>query len=199
MSRQSPNPANSSLRAAQEARLGPRRCAAGPVPGSAFPRRGTLWWPLSHRSRPQSACVGHGTRAASASTVVAFDPQLRAAHDLANPLGCLKGQGKGLQHSVIAFCATHVLNALGAPFASLTGKLTRHERGPNRGRPCTKTRCGGPAHCIGRRRPQTTLAARIWPIRIIGRQRQIVFTSGCRCSHRAELCGTTPARRAPLP
>src|SRR5262249_49008917 len=37
------------------------------------------------------------------------------------------------RHSMIAICTAHVLNAVRAPTASFTSKLTRHERGANGG------------------------------------------------------------------
>jgi hypothetical protein len=194
MTRQSRQPAPSLLHTAQEALAGPRHGVAGSVPGWALPHGGTLRWHLSHHPGASEllACVGFGARVASTD-----------------------GLGPPLRHSAIAICIAHVLNSSRAPIASLTSKLTRHERGPNRRpngrRVCTETRCGT---SDGRQRASAsgvcrygqqilsasgciTIATRV-ATRRPRAQRGTSLASGRRSPHRAELCGLAPSRRAPL-
>jgi len=219
MTRQSRHSAPSLLHAVEEALDRPCRGVAGSVPGWALPHAGTLAWHLSRRRGTSGllACVGFGARAASTVTVVAFGQHNGATHQWTAAI--LKDGSKGpLRHGAIAFCIAHVLNSSGAPIASLTGKLTRHERGPNRGpngrRVCTETRCGT---SDGRQRANasgvcrhdhtrwetdnavwcTAVSSRLTPCDA-GAWRGTSLGSGRSLPHRAELCGFAPARRAPL-
>ena len=220
MTRHSRNSARSLLRTAKEALDGPRRGVAGSVPRWALPHLGTFRWRMSRHTGTSalSACVGFGTRAASTVTAVAFGQEGGATHQWTAAILQTDGLGIHLHHSAIAICAAHVLNSPRAPIASLSGKLTRYERGPNRRANrrgvWTETRCGA---SNGRQRANAP------HIRQYGRSRWQVFNdtwfvtgathvgvygTWARCSapltngrcraHRAELCGLTPARRASL-
>ena len=224
MTRQGRHSAPSLLHTAEEARSGPRRGVAGSVPGWALPPHGTLGWPLSRYPEPSAllACVGFGTRAASRVTSVAFAQYGGATQQWTAAIlkTGLKTDGWGilLRQSAIAFCIAHVLNSSRAPIASLTSKLTRHERGPNRGpnerRVCTETRCGT---SDGRQRVNASGVRRndhtrwethnaAWCIAVSSRftargtraKRHASLASGRRSPHRAELCGLASTRRAPL-
>ena len=220
MTRQGRHSAPSLLHTAEQARSGARRGVAGSVPGWPLPHCGTLGRLLSHRSRTsaQSACVGFGAQAASKVAAVAFAPRGGATHQWMKTDLKTDGSGISLRHSAIAICIAHVLNSSGAPIASLTSKLTRHERGPNRGpnrrRVCTETRRGTSdgrqrANAPGVRRydrswwqvfsdtwwitgatPVAACRPRAWC--------SAPLTSGRYRPHRAELCGPASARRAPL-
>ena len=220
MTRQSRHSAPSLLHPAEEALSGPRRGVAGSVPRWALPHFGTLRWHWSRHPRTGelSACVGIGARAASRVTVVAFAQHSGATHQWIEETLNTDGSGVAWRHSAIAICIAHVLNSSRAPIASLTSKLTRHERGPNRGpnerRVCTETRCGT-SH--GRQRANAPGVCRhghsewqifnaAWCIAGCARfaprdprtQHDASVPSG-RCSpHRAELCGSASSRRAPL-
>ena len=220
MTRQSRQPAPSLLHTAEEALAGPRRGVAGSVPGWALPHAETLGWHLSRHAGMSTlpACVGFGARAASTVTVVAFGQCSGATHQWTDAILNTDGSGVPPRHGAIAFCIAHVLNSSRAPIASSTGKLTRHERGPNRGpngrRVCTETRCGT---SDGRQRVNASGVRRndhtrwethnaAWCIAVSSRftargtraQRSASLASGRRSPHRAELCGLASARRAPL-
>jgi len=194
MTRQSRHSAPRLLHAVEEALNGPCRGVAGSVPGWALPHAETLGWHLSRHAGMSTlpACVGFGARAAST--------------------------GVRPRHGAIAFCIAHVLNSSRAPIASSTGKLTRHERGPNRGpnerRVCTETRCGT---SDGRQRVNASGVRRndhtrwethnaAWCITVSSRftargtraRRRASVASGRRSPHRAELCGLASPCRAPL-
>ncbi len=217
MTRPSRNPAPNSFRAGKEALPGPHRCVAGPVPRSAFPRRGTLRWPVSRRleARQRSACAGFGARAASVAALVAFAPQGRSGQSRTTLPRGQDNSKNALRHSVIAFCTAHVLNSSQAPIASLTGKLTRHERRPNRGRYHAKTRCGA---CRSRNftlasLPDSRFCRRNFDADLIGsvircvcplvcllrKRAQATVTSRCGSAHRAKLCRSASPCIAPLP
>jgi len=222
MTRQSRQPAPSLLHAAEEALSGPRRCVAGSVPGWALPHCGTMRWHWSHHpgANARLACVGFGARAASMVTAAAFVQRSRATHQWTGAIPKTDGLGPPLgpplRHSAIAICIAHVLNSSRAPIASLTSKLTRHERGPNRGpngrRVCTETRC---RTSDGRQRASASGVCRHgqWQIfsaagcitvatRLAARgpraQWGTSLAGGRRSPHRAELCRLTPSRGAPL-
>ena len=223
MTRQSRHSAPSLLHTAEEARSGPRRRVAGSVPRWALPQRGTLGWHLSHHYGKSvlSACVGFGARAASRVTPVASAQRGGAMHQWTEAILKAGQRTDGLvtllRQSAIAICIAHVLNSSRAPIASLTSKLTRHERGPNRRpngrRVCTETRCSAPdgqrasssGFCRnGQSRWQIFSAARCiaasanFAAHEPRTRRSTPLASG-RCSaHRAELCGLAPSRRAPL-
>jgi hypothetical protein len=219
MTRSSRNPARGLLRTAEEALSRPRRALAGFVPGWALPRYGTLTRLSRHRGMSAlPACVGFGAQAASTLSAVAFGPPAAAAHQWTAAILKSDGLGIPLRHSAIAICITHVLNSSRAPTASLTGKLTRHERGPNqrpnRGRVCTETRCGASdgrqrANAPGIRRYDRSwrqVFSDTWwitgatPVAACGpcSWRRTSLTSGRYRPHRAELCGPAPARGTPL-
>jgi hypothetical protein len=222
MTRQGRHSAPSLLHTAEEARSGPRRGVAGSVPGWALPHYGTLGWHLSHHLGTSAllACVGFGARAASKAATVASSQRGAATHQWMKTDLKTDGFGITLKHSAIAICIAHVLNSTGAPIASLTSKLTRHERGPNRGpngrRVCTETRCGtsdggerASASGVSRhghsRWQVVSTAKRIadstsTPIAARGPRAQPCTTlaSGCCGADRAELCGLAPSCRAPL-
>jgi hypothetical protein len=163
------------------------------------------------RSGPRCGVSGH-------VPAVGFAQGSGAPHQWTETILKTHGSETFLQHSAIAICIAHVLNSSRAPIASLTSKLTRHERGPNRGpigrRVCTETRCsssGGHQRASaagvcrhGQSRWQIFSAA--WCI--AGRasfaprgprpQRGAALASGRCNAHRAELCGLAPSRRAPL-
>jgi hypothetical protein len=216
MTRPSRNPARSLLRTAEEALSRPRRAATGSVPRWALPHCGTLTGLSRHPGTSAlPACVGFGAQAASTLSAVALGQQAAAAHQWTAAILKSDGLGIPLGHSAIAICITHVLNSSGAPIASLTGKLTRHERGPNqrpnRGRVCTETRCGASdgrqrANASGIRRYDCPRAPSDWiagtttcvaPCRPRAR-RSASLTGGRYSPHRAELRGPASARRAPL-
>ena len=222
MTRQGRHSAPSLLHTAEQARSGARRRVAGSVPEWALPHCGTLGRHVSHRSRTSAlpACAGFGAQAASKVTAVAFAPRDVATHQWMKMDLKTDGSGISLRHSAIAICIAHVLNSSGAPIASLTSKLTRHERGPNRGpnewRVCTETRCrtsdgreraGASGVCRhGHSRWQVVTTA--WWIadansaRIATRgpraQPGTTLASGCCGADRAELRGLAPSCRAPL-
>jgi hypothetical protein len=219
MTRPSRNPARSSLRTAEEALSRPRRAAAGSVPGWALPHCGTLTGLSRHPGTSAlPACVGFGAQAASTLSAVAFGQRAAAAHQWTAAILKSDGLGIPLRHSAIAICTSHVLNSSRAPTASLTGKLTRHERGPNRrpnrGGVCTEARCGASdgrqrasASGIGQHdRSRWQAFSDTW--RITGAspfaacrpraRRSASLTSRRYRPHRAELCGPASARRAPL-
>jgi hypothetical protein len=199
---------------------GPRRGVAGPVPGWALPRIGTLGWHLSHRPETNvlSACVGFGARAVSRITAVVFAQPSGATHQWTAAILKTHGSRIPLPHGAIAICIAHVLNSSRAPIASLTSKLTRHERGPNRGpngrRVCTETRCGTSDGRQRASRPgvcrhghsQWQIFNAAWctagstPFATRGpRAKRGASLAGGRCSpHRAELCRLASSRRAPL-
>ena len=166
MTRHCRHSADNLLQAAEEAHAGPHCRRAGAVPGRAFPHLGTFRGYLSCHLQTDRlrARAGVGARAASA-----------------------------LEHSAIAICTAHVLNSVRAPSASFTKKLTRNERGPNRGagrrRKRTQTRCNAPS--CGARTPEAT---GLWSERL-----GAALRSGCRGPDREELCGPSSSRRAPLP
>ena len=194
MTRQSRNSANSLLRTAEEALSGPRRREAGSVPGWALPRSRTLGRFLPRRpgTSAQSACTGFGVRAASTSSDVAWGHSPRATHQYSPPALCTAGTGMPL---LIAICTAHVLNSPRAPIASLTGKLTRHERRPNRGRYCAKALCG--PYC-GRQRAAAGVNSGCTPIfRKVGWQRASV-AGRSRSPHRNELRGSASSCLTPL-
>jgi hypothetical protein len=219
MTRQSRHSAPSLLHTVEEALYRPRRGVAGSVPGWALPHAGTLGWHLSRLvgTSPLLACAGFGARAASTVTVVAFGQHSGATHQWTAAILKADGSNGPSRHGAIAICIAHVLNSSRAPIASLTGKLTRHERGPNRGpngwRVCTETRCGT---SDGRQRANAPGVSRhdhtrwethaLWCIAVSSgftargtRARRGTSLASGRClPDRAELCGLAPARRAPL-
>jgi hypothetical protein len=216
MTRPSRNPARSLLRTAEEALSRPRRAATGSVPRWALPHCGTLAGLSRHpgTSALLPACVGFGAQAASTLSAVAFGQRAAAAHQWTAAILKSDGLGIPLRHSAIAICITHVLNSSRAPTASLTGKLTRHERGsnrrPNRGRVCTQTRCGASDGCqratapgirwYDRSQAPSDWIAGATPVAVCHprTRRSTSLTSGRYSPHRAELCGLASARRAPL-
>jgi len=222
MTRQGRHSAPSLLHTAEHARSGARRGVAGSVPGWALPHCGTLGPDLSHRSGTSalSACVGFGTQAASKVATVAFAPRNDAMQQWMKTDLKTDGSGISLRHSAIAICIAHVLNSSGAPIASLTSKLTRHDRGPNREpnewRVCTETRC---STSDGRERASAPGVSRHghtrWPtvhtawwiadanstrIAARGPRAKLCTTlASGRCgADRAELRGLAPSCRAPL-
>lgn len=163
-----------------------------------------------------------GPQAASRVTAVASVQGGGATHQRTETILKTVGLGTFLRQSAIAICIAHVLNSSRAPIASLTSKLTRHERGPNRGpngrRVCTETRCGT---SDGRHRAITPGVSRYghpqWQAfstafgtawctagcaRLAARgprtRRSTFVASGRYGAHRAELCGLAPPRRASL-
>ena len=149
---------------------------------------------------------------------VGFARDSGAPHQWTKTILKTHGLDTFLQHCVIAICIAHVLNSSRAPIASLTSKLTRHERGPNRGPigrgVCTETRCSS---SDGRQRAsaagvcrhgqsQWQIFSAAWCIagctpfapRGPRPQRDAALASGRCNAHRAELCGLAPPRRAPL-
>jgi hypothetical protein len=194
MTRYSRNLPSNLLRSAEEALPGPRARVAGPIPEWALPHRGTFARPLSRHGTTSAllACAGFGARAASASTGVVFGQHYRATHQLRRaPTRYTNGPEIPFRHSAIAFWTAHVLNSLGAPTASFTSKLTRHDRGKNRGRYRAKTRC----------RPSSFAATPQSSLRGAADQRRGCTSIGIRRRrpHRAKLCGSAPPRIAPLP
>jgi hypothetical protein len=194
MTRDSRNLPNDLLRSAEEALPRARARVAGPVPEWALPHRGTFGRHLSRQGRTSvlSACAGFGVRAASAWTGVVFAQRNHAMHQVCRaPTQYTNGPVIQSRHSAIAFCAAHVLNSLGAPTASFTKKLTRHDRGKNRGRHCAKTRCNALFFAI------TSQSARDpGPSQRCG----CTLIRSRRCGpHRAELCGSPAARNTSLP
>jgi len=132
----------------------------------------------------------------------------------------LRADGSGIlwRQGTIAICTAHVLNSLRAPIASLTSKLTRHERGPNRGanrrRVCTEARR---STSVGRQRASRPEVCRnghsrweifnaTWCIAGAGpfaasgprSQRGASLADGRSNPHRAKLCRPASSRRAPL-
>jgi len=125
------------------------------------------------------------------------------------------GSGILLRHGAIAICTAHVLNSLRAPIASLTSKLTRHERGPNRG--ANRRREARRSTSVGRRRASRPEVCRnghsrweifnaTWCIAGAGpfagcgprSQRGASLAGGRSNPDRAKLCRPASSRRAPL-
>jgi hypothetical protein len=143
MKRSSRTPANSLLRTAKEAFDGPCRFEAGALPGRAIPRSGTFRLRLCRRYMgASSACAVLGAQAASATVNVQMRQYGPATHQCTRPPPRMAVRRMLLLHSAIAIYIAGVLNSSRALTAPLTGKLTRHERRPNRTRDYTEARWG---------------------------------------------------------